>query len=62
MSEVPLCDDCALSRPLEVWDGVPRKIGAWRGVGYMHRGSSLARTHNPLVPYRRTMPRVLGGS
>ena len=28
----------------------------------LYRGTSLIRTRNHLGPYRRTMPRVLGGS
>jgi hypothetical protein len=28
----------------------------------VYRGTSLARKHNPLGPFRRPMPRVLGGS
>jgi len=41
--------------------------GAGSRIGGQHhfreyRGTSLTRKHNPLVPYRRPMPRVLGGS
>jgi len=36
----------------------PIAILMYRG----YRGTSLTRTHNPLGPYRRPMPRVLGGS
>ena len=28
----------------------------------VYRGTSLTRKRNPLEPYRRPMPRVLGGS
>ena len=43
------------------------KCGAERAWGYQvgepeYRGASLIRQRTPLGPYRRPMPRVLGGS
>ena len=35
-------------------------VCAWQ-VSEQHRGTSLARKRTPLGPYRRPMPRVLGG-
>ena len=34
----------------------------WSCTVAKHRGTSLIRTRNPLGPYRRPMPRALGGS
>jgi len=46
-------DECSSFR------GAPLSAGI---AGAEYRGSSLTRKRNPVGPYRRPMPRVLGGS
>ena len=53
MSEVPLWD------PIEIFKSFIEIECS--GTGY-HRGTSLTGKRHPLGPYRRPMPRALGGS
>ena len=55
---------CGLSCMLPVWsEGEKlRSLIAPAEVGDQRRGTSLARKRTPLGPYRRPLPRLLGGS
>ena len=64
MSEVSLWVERQTSGliPEEVGgESVARVSPRWR-EGSLYRGISLTRKRNPEGPYRRPMPRVLGGS
>jgi hypothetical protein len=40
----------------------PSRVASLKGIAWVYRGTSPIRKRTPLGPYRRPMPRVVGGS
>jgi hypothetical protein len=50
----------AFCQNLELWSTIGTGLG--KALHALHRGTSLTRKRTPLGPFRKPMPRVLGGS